>query len=405
MRPKLLAAVLVAVLVVGAGAALVLLRLSGSGGSGHSIAARTPAVSATASPATPVPSQTPATSVTPTPTPTATATPTAAVADTCTGSQLNAVVGAGNSASGGREGVTVLIGNASGAACALSGAVQAQLLGSTGSPLPTSQSPATEGEAWLVPDRVALDPWEPQPGEASVLIAWNTGDSGPGVCSGSAPQAGELKVTFPGGGSIAAPVNPSPLLSQGMAPCQGAIQVGAITQVSGAKTFTTDAQDAAEFEVSQEEGQTVTTSCTPAGGQSCLTGSGETLGTDAADFVYQSYGTGGGAVCYAYVYQDSAGWHPLQVLCTQDTAPVDGGTVNIAAPGGGCVNVHSTPGHATSVLSCVASSSQTTYAVAQGPVYVAETDSTTHLPMGTLWWYVSGPNGWVAQDFVAGPAG
>jgi hypothetical protein len=53
----------------------------------------------------------------------------------------------------------------------------------------------------------------------------------------------------------------------------------------------------------------VTTSCTPSAGQSCLTSSGETLGTAAAYFEYQLYGTGGGAVCYAYVYQDAAGWH------------------------------------------------------------------------------------------------
>jgi hypothetical protein len=65
----------------------------------------------------------------------------------------------------------------------------------------------------------------------------------------------------------------------------------------------------------------VTTSCTPTAGQGCLTLSGETLGTDAADFEYQSYGTGGGAVCFAYVYENPTGWHPLDVLCTQDLAP------------------------------------------------------------------------------------
>ena len=81
------------------------------------------------------------------------------------------------------------------------------------------------------------------------------------------------------------------------------------------------------------------------------------------------------------------------------------GTVVATAPGGGCVDVHSAPGHASSVLSCVSSSSATTYEVEQGPVYVAETDSTTHLPMGTIWWYLTGPDGWVAQDFLAGANG
>jgi hypothetical protein len=252
---------------------------------------------------------------------------------------------------------------------------------------------------------VALDPWEPQPGEATVLISWHTGDTAPGVCSGSAPAAGELSLTVPGGGIITGPVNPSPSLPGGIAPCRGVFTLGAITQVSSPATYTSDAQDAAVSEVQEEEGVTVTTSCTPAPGQSCLTLSGETSGTDAADFEYELYGTGGGAVCYAYVYQDAAGWHPLDVLCTQDTAPADGSTVVVTAPGGGCVDVHSAPGHASSVLSCVSSSSATTYEVEQGPVYVAETDSTTHLPMGTIWWYLTGPDGWVAQDFVAGANG
>jgi hypothetical protein len=190
-----------------------------------------------------------------------------------------------------------------------------------------------------------------------------------------------------------------------MAPCQGAVQLGAITPVASAATFTTDAQDAADAAIEDEEAVTVTTSCTPSAGQSCLTPSGETLGTAAAYFEYQLYGTGGGAVCYAYVYRDSAGWHPLDVLCTQDLAPANGSTVSITVPGGGCADIHSEPGHVARVLSCVSSSAQVTYAVEQGPVYVAETDPTTRLPMGTIWWYMSGLDGWVAQDFVASTGG
>jgi hypothetical protein len=314
------------------------------------------------------------------------------------------VVGAGSSSAGDQRGATVLIGNDGGAARDLSGTMQAQLLSAVGASLPTSQGTAPTGQAWLVPDRVALDPWEPQPGEATELISWHTGDTASGVCSGSAPAAGELSLTVPGGGSITAPVNPSPSLSEVMAPCRGVVTLGAITQITSAPISATDAQDAAASEVQEEEGVTATTSCTPAPGQSCLTLVGETsgTGTDAADFEYQLYGGGGGAVCYAYVYQDAAGWHPLDVLCTQDTAPADGSTVVITAPGGGCVDVHSAPGHASSVLSCV-SSGATTYEVDQGPVYVAETDPTTHLAMGTIWWYLTGPDGWVAQDFVADP--
>jgi hypothetical protein len=193
-----------------------------------------------------------------------------------------------------------------------------------------------------------------------------------------------------------------------MAPCRGVLTLGAITQVSSAATFTSSAEAAALSDIEAEEGLAVTPTCTPTAGEGCLTLSGETLGTDqhAAYFEFQSYGTGDDAVCYAYVYQDSAGWHPLDVLCTQDgLAPADGGTVAITVPGGGCANVHSAPGHTARVLSCASSSSATTYEVEQGPAYVAETDPTTHLPMGTIWWYLSGLDGWVAQDFVASTGG
>jgi hypothetical protein len=190
-----------------------------------------------------------------------------------------------------------------------------------------------------------------------------------------------------------------------MAPCQGTVQLGAVTSVASATTFTTDAQDAADSDIEEEEGVTVTTSCTPSAGQSCLTSSGETLGTAAAYFEYQLYGTGGGAVCYAYVYQDAAGWHPLDVLCTQDLAPADGGTVTISVPVGACADVRSAAGHASSVVSCVSPSAQTAYAVGQGPIYVAETDPTSGLAVGTLWWYLTGLDGWVAQDYVASPNG
>jgi hypothetical protein len=189
-----------------------------------------------------------------------------------------------------------------------------------------------------------------------------------------------------------------------MAPCQGAIQPGAIIGISTVAISTTDAQDAADAAVEQEEGQTITSSCTPTAQQGCLTRSGEgTLGPDSAHFEYESYGIGSGAVCFAYVYQDAAGWHPLDVLSTQDLAPADGGTVAVSVPGGGCVNLHATPAHASRVHSCVSPGTQATYVVEQGPVYVAETDPTTRLAMGTIWWYLSGLGGWVAQDFVASP--
>ena len=405
MRLKLVAALIAAVLIVAAGATLVVLRLSGGSGPGHGVTAH--------SSATPTPSAAPSasTTVTPTPsgsaTPTATPTPTAPIADACTTGQLDMVIGAATSGSGGQGTVTAAVANHSASACQLAGTPQIQLLDSGGAALATAEAtPPAAGRAWLVPDRVALDPWEPQPGEASVRIAWSSGGTAAGLCSGSAPVVGELSLTFSGGASVTASVNTYPALPGGMTPCGGAVQVGAITQVSSAPTFTSSALAAAEAEVEQEEGESVSaTPCTPTAEQGCLTLSGSWGGTSAAYFAYQAYGTGGGAVCYAYVYQDAAGWHPMDVLCTQASAPADGGTVTVSVPGGGCAAVHATPGHASSTVSCVSSSASATYSVEGTPTYVAETDPTSGLPMGTMWWYLPALDGWVAQDFVAAPGG
>jgi len=341
-----------------------------------------------------------ATTTTPTATPAAGAT-----AGPCTGSDLDLVVGAGSNASGGQEGVTALIGNHSATACQLNGAVQLQLLSSSGASLTTSQGSTPTGEAWLVPDRVALDPWEPQPGEATVLISWHTGDSAPGVCSGSAPTVDQVSMGVPGGGTVTGPVDPTPLLSQGMAPCKGVVEVGAITQVSSIQSYASLSL-AADAEIEASTQMTISSgSCTPTPGQSCLTRVGSTAGTNAGYGQYDQNGTGGGAVCFAYVYQDTAGWHPLDVNCTQDTAPSSGGMVVITVPGGGCAPIHSAPGHGSSVVSCDNPSSQIVYTISGAPTYVAETDPTSHLPMGTLWWDIASLNGWIAQDWVAAPQG
>jgi hypothetical protein len=190
-----------------------------------------------------------------------------------------------------------------------------------------------------------------------------------------------------------------------MAPCKGVVQVGAITQVSSIQSYPSlslaaDAEVEASTQVTVSPG-----SCTPTPEQSCLTRVGSTAGANAGYGQYDQGFTGGGAVCFAYVYQDSAGWHPLNVNCTQDTAPSSGGTVVITVPGGGCASIYSAPGHASSVVSCDSPSTQTVYTISGAPTYVAETDPTSHLPMGTLWWHIPSLNGWVAQDWVAAPQG
>ncbi|MGD1034813.1 MAG: DUF4232 domain-containing protein, partial [Candidatus Dormibacteria bacterium] len=162
-----------------------------------------------------------------------TATPTAATS-ACTGSDLTVVLGAESSASGGQQGLTALFANHSDTACKLSGALAAALLDTNGGSLTTSlQGTPPSGSAWLVPDRVALDAWWPQPGEATATISWHTGDVQPGQCSGAAPSVGEVSFTVPGGGTVTGVIAGS----SSMAPCKGEIELGAITQAAPTQTF------------------------------------------------------------------------------------------------------------------------------------------------------------------------
>jgi hypothetical protein len=330
----------------------------------------------------------------PTPTGTATATPTPAPAPTaCTGAELSVVFGVQNSASGGQQGMTALLANDSSTACMLSGSLQAQLLSSTGGSLTTSlASAAPTGSAWLVPRRVALDAWWPQSGEATVIISWHTGDVQPGMCSGSAPSVGEVSLSVPGGGSVTGSLSDS-MIPLSMAPCNGVIQLGAITHATTPQAFSSatagaEAADQEEFggaEPSNPNYQVIT-------------------GTEAAVVTYNGPDCGAST----YLWQDSAGWHVLVTSCSQAPgySPMLGQDDYVYGPvSGGCADVYSSPSHTSSVVACLTFSSTTVfgqgtqYTVDQGPTYTAETDPTSQQPAGTVWWHLQG-QGWVTQDYL-----
>ena len=256
-----------------------------------------------------------------------------------------------------------------------------------------------------MPDRIALDAWWPQSGEATATISWHTGDVQPGQCSGAAPSVGEVSFTVPGGGTVTGVVAGS----SSMAPCKGEIELGAITQAAPSQTFQS-VLDATFGTIGTEMGMDVTESCTPTAEQDCLTTStGPTLGS-ANTAAYQQFdhsGTGGGAVCYSYVFEDSGGWHPLDVACAQSSGynPVVGTASYIFGPGTGCADVYSSAGHASGTAGCLAwsaSGSGSQYTLDQGPTYTAETDSSSGQPAGTIWWHLQG-HGWITQDFLVAP--
>lgn len=340
-------------------------------------------------------SSTAAPTATTAPTPTPTATP-AAVA--CTGSDLNVVFGAESSAAGGQQGMTALLANASGAACMLSGSLQAQLLTSSGGSLPSSLTgPAPSGSAWLVPDRVALDAWWPQTGEATVTISWHTGDVQPGVCSGSAPAVGEVSLAVPGGGSVTGTLTSS-LSELSMAPCDGAIQLGAITQAGAPAAFSTATAGAEQANQEEFAGD----------GMGPVPNPTYQVGTGSQAAVVTYDGPDCGA--FTYLWLDSAGWHVLDTTCTQASGytPASGQSDYVYGPtGSGCASVHSGASHASSVVACLAFTSTgpggfdgaTPYTIDEGPAYTSETDPTSQLPDGTIWWHLQG-QGWVTQDYL-----
>jgi len=97
-------------------------------------------------------------------------------------------------------------------------------------------------------------------------------------------------------------------------------------------------------------------------GQSCLGGAqvfgnpDTNLGLDAAYVQMAAGGSGGGAICDAYVDYDSAGWHVFPpVACVQQSGynPVLGTQDHVQVPGGGCANVRQSPTLGAKVVTCL----------------------------------------------------
>jgi hypothetical protein len=312
----------------------------------------------------------------------------------CPMADLNMVVGAPGAA-GGEEGMTILLANQSPQGCWLGGPLGLRLEDMGGSPLPTAAPPQPPGDAWLVPDRVALDPWWPQPGEATIRVTWENGVGGSGGCPGSPPRAGEVALLRPGGDRISGRV----LTATPMAPCRGSVALGPVTPAGAPAAFPSPLA-AAEQAGRDESDPGVTADFGAAT---------TTMGTRAAyvDYALNQEINGQRVTCDAvtYLWQDAAGWHVLDTTCVQAAglAPLLGRPSSILGPGQGCATVRAAPGHLAPVATCLAYAPGSTvaaqYPVDQGPVFVAETDATSGVAEGTLWWHLQG-EGWVSQDFL-----
>ena len=148
--------------------------------------------------------------VTTTPTTTTTAKPASAAcsADQLTGT-FDAVQG---SAGAGQISYRLTLTNTGTTACFVQGLPQVQLLGTTGSALPTSTS--AEPPVLANPPKVSLDPHASATADARFSPDVNgVGDNSPGQCQ---PTATVLRVTAPGGGTLDSPIQPpTPVCERG----------------------------------------------------------------------------------------------------------------------------------------------------------------------------------------------
>ena len=96
-----------------------------------------------------------------------------------------------------------------------------------------------------------------------------------------------------------------------------------------------------------------------------------------------------------YVFQDSAGWHPLNTSCGQYPAP--GRSVGATFMGSGCINVRAAPGYTSRIVKCLPVDSTVT--VDSGPVFVAESSPSDSANLNRVWWHLSGL-GWMAHEYL-----
>lgn len=131
----------------------------------------------------------------------------------CSSSELSGTFdGIEGSAGAGQISYRLTLTNSGTTACFVQGIPQVQLLGTTGSALPTSTS--AEPPVVPSPPKISLQPNASATADARFSPDVNgTGDNSPGPCQ---PTATVLRVTAPGGGTIDAPIQPpTPVCERG----------------------------------------------------------------------------------------------------------------------------------------------------------------------------------------------
>jgi hypothetical protein len=120
-------------------------------------------------------------------------------------------------------------------------------------------------------------------------------------------------------------------------------------------------------------------------------------GTRSAFFDAQAGSNAELKTCAIYVFQDAAGWHPLNTACGVYPAP--GKSVSATFMGSGCINVRANPGYAGKIVECLPV--DTTVTIDGGPVFVQETSASDAGNLNRLWWHLVG-HGWMVHQYLTG---
>lgn len=120
-------------------------------------------------------------------------------------------------------------------------------------------------------------------------------------------------------------------------------------------------------------------------------------GTRSAYFDARAGSNSEFVACGVYVFQDAAGWHPLNTAC--GVYPSPGTSLSATFMGSGCINVRTDPGYTSKIVECLPVDTLVT--IDRGPVFLQEATASDAANLNRLWWHLVG-HGWMVHQYLTG---
>jgi hypothetical protein len=130
---------------------------------------------------------------------------------------------------------------------------------------------------------------------------------------------------------------------------------------------------------------------------SCIALEQQHDGTRSAYFDAHAGSNSDTVACGVYVFQDAAGWHPLNTAC--GVYPVPGRSLSATFMGSGCINVRADPGYTSRIVECLPVDTMVT--IDRGPVFLQESTPSDAANLNRLWWHLVG-HGWMVHQYLTG---